>query len=87
LNPGHFSCFTFILCFIGESHLLVSWCAGGRCDMVCSDEDHDRSRRLVQMTGDGHINRVLGGQAIKKLGGALCGLHRARRDKELGFLG
>jgi hypothetical protein len=24
--------------------LLVSWCAGGRCSMVCSDEDHDRSR-------------------------------------------
>jgi hypothetical protein len=25
--------------------LLVSWCAGGRCDMACSDEDHGRSRR------------------------------------------
>jgi hypothetical protein len=25
--------------------LLVSWCAGGRCDMVCSDEDRDRSMR------------------------------------------
>jgi hypothetical protein len=29
----------------GESHLLVSWCAGGRCGMACSDEDHGRSRR------------------------------------------
>jgi hypothetical protein len=25
--------------------LLVSWCAGGMCGMVCSDEDCDRSRR------------------------------------------
>jgi hypothetical protein len=25
--------------------LLVSWCAGGRCGMVCSDEDCGRSRR------------------------------------------
>jgi hypothetical protein len=25
--------------------LLVSWCAGGRCGMVCSDEDRGRSRR------------------------------------------
>jgi hypothetical protein len=25
--------------------LLVSWCAGGRCDMTCSDEDRGRSRR------------------------------------------
>jgi hypothetical protein len=24
--------------------LLVSWCAGGRCGMACSDEDRDRSR-------------------------------------------
>jgi hypothetical protein len=32
-----------ILC--GESHLLISWCVGDRCDMVGSDEDHDMSRR------------------------------------------
>jgi hypothetical protein len=25
--------------------LLVSWCAGGRCDMAGSDEDCGRSRR------------------------------------------
>jgi hypothetical protein len=25
--------------------LLVSWCAGGRCGMACSDEDHGRSRK------------------------------------------
>jgi hypothetical protein len=25
--------------------LLVLWCAGGRCGMVDSDEDHGRSRR------------------------------------------
>jgi hypothetical protein len=30
---------------VGESCLLISWCAGDRCDMVGSDEDHDRGRR------------------------------------------
>jgi hypothetical protein len=34
-----------ILCSLGESRLLVSWCAGGRCGMACSDEDRGRSRR------------------------------------------
>jgi hypothetical protein len=36
--------FLIILC--GESHLLVSWCAGVRSNMVSSDEDRGRSRRL-----------------------------------------
>jgi hypothetical protein len=38
-------CFSFNFVSFRESHLLVSWCAGGRCSMTCSDEDHDRSRR------------------------------------------
>jgi hypothetical protein len=38
-------CFSFIFVSFGESRLLVSWCAGGRCGMECSDEDRDRSRR------------------------------------------
>jgi hypothetical protein len=32
-------------CSSGESCLLVSWCAGGRCGVVDNDEDHGRSRR------------------------------------------
>jgi hypothetical protein len=42
---------------------------------------------LVQMTEDGHTGRVLGGQVIERSGGAVCGLHRARRDEVHGFLG
>jgi hypothetical protein len=38
-------CFSFIFVSFGESCLLVSWCAGGRCGMACSDKDHGRSRR------------------------------------------
>jgi hypothetical protein len=38
-------CFSFIFVSFGESRLLISWCAGGRCGMVCSDEDRGRSRR------------------------------------------
>jgi hypothetical protein len=42
---------------------------------------------LVQRTGDGRIGWVLGGRAIKRFGGVVCGLHRANGDEELGFLG
>jgi hypothetical protein len=37
---------TYYLCSYGESCLLVSWCAGGRCDMAGSDEDCGRNMRL-----------------------------------------
>jgi hypothetical protein len=38
-------CFSFTLVSFGESCLLVSWYAGGRCGMTCSDDDRGRSRR------------------------------------------
>jgi hypothetical protein len=37
--------FFFIFVSFGESCVLVSWCAGGRCGMACSDEDRGWSRR------------------------------------------
>jgi hypothetical protein len=42
---------------------------------------------LVQRTGDDRTGRVLGGRAIERSGGAVCGLHRARGDEEHEFLG
>jgi hypothetical protein len=42
---------------------------------------------LVQRTRDGHTGRVLGGRAVERSGGAVCGLHHARGDKERAFLG
>jgi hypothetical protein len=42
---------------------------------------------LVQRTEDGRTCRVLGGRAIERSGDAVCGLHRAHRDEEHGFLG
>jgi hypothetical protein len=42
---------------------------------------------LLQRTGDGRTGRVLGGRAVERLGGAVCGLHLARGDEERGFLG
>jgi hypothetical protein len=65
--------------------LLVSWCAGDRCGMTCSDEDHGRSRRLG--AEDRGWSQVLSVQAVERLGGAGCGLHRARGDEERSFLG
>jgi hypothetical protein len=38
-------CFSFTFVSFEKSRLLVSWCAGGRCGMACSDEDRGRSRR------------------------------------------
>jgi hypothetical protein len=46
LNSGHFGSFTIIFVSCGESCLLLSWYAGGRCDMAGSDENHGKSRRL-----------------------------------------
>jgi hypothetical protein len=42
---------------------------------------------LVQRIRDGHTSRVLGGRMIWRSGDAVCGLHRAHRDEERGFLG
>jgi hypothetical protein len=44
-ESGTFRWFTFIFILFGESCLLVSWCAGGMCDMADSDENRGRSRR------------------------------------------
>jgi hypothetical protein len=38
-------CFSFTFVSFGESRLLVSWCAGDKCGMTCSDEDRDSSKR------------------------------------------
>jgi hypothetical protein len=35
---------------------------------------------LVLRTGDGHTGRVLGGWAVERSGGTMCGLHLARED-------
>jgi hypothetical protein len=42
---------------------------------------------LVQRTEDGRTGQVLGGRAVERSGGDVCGLHRARGDKEHEFLG
>jgi hypothetical protein len=57
----------------------AAWCAAMRIVAGVGD--------LVQRTGDDRTGRVLGGRAIERSTGALCGLHHARRDEERGFLG
>jgi hypothetical protein len=39
--------FSFTFVSFGESCLYISWCAGGRCGLACSDEGRGRSRRPV----------------------------------------
>jgi hypothetical protein len=84
-NLGHFSCFTYIFVSCGESCLLVSWCAVGRCGMVGSDEDHGKSRRPgIENRGWSSTGRVLGGRMIEGsvMLFAVCTMH-----EQHGFLG
>jgi hypothetical protein len=85
-NSGQFSCFIFIFVSFGKSHLLsrgvqvagAAWHAATRIVAGVGD--------LVQWIGDGCTGRVLSGQAIERSSGIVCDLHRARGDKEFGFL-
>jgi hypothetical protein len=77
----------FIFVSFGESCLLVSWWAGGKCGMTCSDEDRGRSRRLgAEDRGWSHRSGTRC-RVIERSGGVVCGLHCARGDEERGFLG
>jgi hypothetical protein len=87
-SPGQF-CFVFLLSlFHLENRVCLShgvqvagaaWRAVMRIMTGVGD--------LVQRTGDGRTGRVLGGRAIERSGGAVCGLHLARGDEERMFLG
>jgi hypothetical protein len=75
------------ICSCEESCLLISWCAGDKCDMTSNDENHDRSRRPV--TEDrrwSNTGRVLGGRTIERSGDVVCSLHRTQGDDEREFL-
>jgi hypothetical protein len=86
-NPGHLDDFTFIFGLYGESCLLVSLCAGGRCGMVGNDKERDRSRRPdAEDRGWSDTCRVLSDRMIGRSGDAVYGLHRARGDEESRFL-
>jgi hypothetical protein len=71
----------------GESCFLVSWCAGGRCGMTCSDEDRDRSRRPDTEDREYRTGWILSGRTIERSGDVVCGMHRARGDEKRIFLG
>jgi hypothetical protein len=80
-------CFSFIIVSL-ENHVCLS-----RGVQVAGAAGHAAMRTvagvgdLVQRTGDGRTGRVLGGRAVERSGGAVCGLHLARGDYERGFLG
>jgi hypothetical protein len=57
----------------------AAWCAVMRIMAGVGD--------MVQRIGDGRTSRVLGGRAIERSGGAMCGLHCASGDEERRFLG
>jgi hypothetical protein len=62
----------------GESHLLVSWCAGDTCGMAGSGEDHGRSRRSdAENRGWSSTCQIIDGRTIGRSGDAVYGLHRA----------
>jgi hypothetical protein len=46
-----------LFCSCGESRLLISWCAGGRCGIAGSDEDCGRTTRPgVEDRGWSHMS-------------------------------
>jgi hypothetical protein len=68
--------------------LLVSWCAGDRCDMVSSDEDHGRSRRPgVDECGWSSTGQVLSDRTVERSGDNVYGLYSTQGDLEREFLG
>jgi hypothetical protein len=78
----------YLLVSCGEFRLLVSWCAGDRCDMVDSDEDRGRSRRLgAEGMGWSSTDRLFNVRTIGRSGDIVHGLHHAQWDEERGFLG
>jgi hypothetical protein len=87
MSHWHFCGSILPSCLCGESCLLVSWCVGGRCSMVGSDEDCGRSTRPgVEDRRWSSIGRTLGGQAIRRSGDTVCILHYAQEDEECEFL-
>jgi hypothetical protein len=75
-------CFIFLLSlFHSENRVCLSRCvqvagAAWRATMRTMAGVGD----LVQRTRDGRTGRVLGGQAVERSGGAVCGLHLTRGD-------
>jgi hypothetical protein len=72
--------FSFIFVLL-ENHVCLSrgvqvtgaaWCAAMRIVAGVGD--------LVQRIEDGSTGQVLGGRAVERSGGAVCGLHLARGD-------
>jgi hypothetical protein len=65
--------FSFTFVSFRESCLLVSRCAGARCGMACSDEDHGKRRR------PGAEDRGWSHRSITRWpGGREAGWHRVR---------
>jgi hypothetical protein len=88
-KSGTFQLFYLYLCFLfEESYLFISLCAGGRCGMTDSNEDHGRSRRLsAEDRWWSSTDRILGGQMIERSGDTVCSLYHAWGDEEHVFLG
>jgi hypothetical protein len=55
--------------------------------MAGSDDNRGRHRIPGAEDRDGRTGRVLSRRVIKRSGGTVCSLHRARGDKESEFLG
>jgi hypothetical protein len=63
--------------------LLVSWCAGDRCDMADSDEDRGRSRRpgAEDRDGQAHVGYSVAGRSRGRVMlCAICTVHEETRN-------
>jgi hypothetical protein len=83
-------CFSFIFVSFGEPHLLVFWCADGRCGMACRDEDYGGSRRPGAEDREWSHRlgtRWPGGREVRwrRVRSALCTWRRGARVSWLSF--
>jgi hypothetical protein len=75
--------------WFGEMCLLISWCVGGKYDVMGNNEDRGKSRRLgVEDLGWSGTSRVLSDRMIKRSGDVMCDpLHTHGGDEKRGFSG
>jgi hypothetical protein len=85
-NIGYFDCFTLILVRVQNRVCLSHGVQVSSVAWWTATRNVAELGGLVQTIEDGRTGLVLGGRMIERLGDAVCGLHRARVDKEHEFL-
>jgi hypothetical protein len=81
LNPGQFRFVLLLSLFRLENHICLSCGVQVTCvAWRAVTRTMARVEDLVQRIGNGRTDRVLGGRAVERSDGSVCGLHLTRGD-------